>query len=390
MNELTFNESLMTLTVKACLIALLALGFSIGLKRKEASVRSQIWSFASIMLLTFPLASILLPNWELPFLDPKVVNLDGSENQTQSFSFLIFLWLLGSSVLLIRLIANMYHLNQLQKSCQPVKNIKWLEISKQVSKSLKIKRKITLLQSDQVTMPMTWGFFRPYVLIPSSGERWNIHRKKMVLMHEFEHIYRCDWMIQILSSLAVALHWFNPLSWVVSFMIKLEREKACDDAVLRSGISPTDYATTLLLFAKNKKTSSTMGIACALQLITGNQLQSRIQSILNGGVGRKRISKSLWAVLSLTVILTILPIASAHSPVELIQKLECFPEEEYVASELNIMITPAKLNLSEKGKNLQPALKKDSKKPCRKHKCDKSKKGQPTNPKTTKPVILEA
>jgi beta-lactamase regulating signal transducer with metallopeptidase domain len=284
----------------------------------------------------------------------------------------------------------MYHLNQLQKSCQPVKNIKWLEISKQVSKSLKIKRKITLLQSDQVTMPMTWGFFRPYVLIPSSGERWNIHRKKMVLMHEFEHIYRCDWMIQILSSLAVALHWFNPLSWVVSFMIKLEREKACDDAVLRSGISPTDYATTLLLFAKNKKTSSTMGIACALQLITGNQLQSRIQSILNGGVGRKRISKSLWAVLSLTVILTILPIASAHSPVELIQKLECFPEEEYVASELNIMITPAKLNLSEKGKNLQPALKKDSKKPCRKHKCDKSKKGQPTNPKTTKPVILEA
>lgn len=389
MELMFFNESLLSLTLKASLIAFLALVLSFGLKRREASTRSQIWSFAGIMLLSFPLASMILPNWEISFLAPQVIDLNLSEQGTDKSNLLFSIWAVGCLVFLIRLVVNIYHLRKLQKSCQPVKNLKWLEISKQVSKSLHIKRKITLLQSDKVTMPMTWGFFKPYVLIPVSGERWNVRRKKMILLHEFEHIYRCDWMIQILSSLAVAIHWFNPLSWVVSFMIKLEREKACDDAVLRLGVSPTDYASTLLLFAKHRKQSNTMGIACALQLITGSQLQSRIQSILQRGVGRKRISRSLGFGFAFAVLLSLFPIASAHSPIEMIKKLECFPDEEYAASEVNIVISPAKLNLMESSKNINPAHNKSNKKDCSKKKCNKSKKGHQSDLPTAKPSVLK-
>lgn len=383
-----FNETLLSLTFKASLIAIFALALSLGLKRKEASIRSQIWSFAGLMLLAFPLVSMILPTWEIPFLEPQVIDMNSQAERSDIFNYLMGFWFCGFAFLMIRLISNMYQLRELRKNSEPVKNIKWLEISKQVSKSLNIHRKVTLLQSDKVTMPMTWGFFRPYVLIPTSGQRWNIRRKKMILLHEFEHVYRCDWMIQVLSNLALAIHWFNPLSWVVSFMIRLEREKACDDAVLRLGVSPTDYASTLLLFAKHKKETNAMG--CALQLITGSQLHSRIQSILKKGVGRKRLSKTVGLSLGMMVLLSLLPISSAHSPTELIKKLECFPEEEFAASEINIVITPVKLNISESSQSITPVHQKNDEKACDKKKCNKAKKGQKTDLSNENPVILKA
>jgi len=310
MDWFSFNDSLASMTLKASMMAFATLIVSMILNRQNASVKSQIWSATAIALFIFPFISFCLPKWELNFLAPSTIAV-GKNNLWNSNDWIFYLWGMGVLFFTIRLCLNLYKLKKIERSCVPVNNLKWIQISNQVSRSLNLKRKVRLLKSDHITMPVTWGFLNPCVVVPTESWKWNVRRKKMVLLHEFEHVYRKDWLIQIFSNLATALHWFNPLAWFVAIMIKLEREKACDDAVLRLGTSPTDYASTLLFFAQSKKEQAGLGLACALQLITGSQLQKRIQSILQTRKGRTRISKLGWLTLFLFTLVCLLPIASA-------------------------------------------------------------------------------
>lgn len=354
------NESLISLTLKATSITLFALMLSFVLRRNNASLRSHVWSFSAIVLLLFPFLSGLLPAWEVSFLATEQTFI-GSESESVSYLDWIYqLWIVGFSLSFLKLCVNLFSLARLESKCGVVKDSTWLQIAEKASKKLSLKRKVTLLVSDKASMPMTWGFLNPKVLIPQESYSWSDEQKEMVLLHEFEHIYRKDWIIQILSSLASCIHWFNPMAWLVTMMIKLEREKACDDAVLRVGASPSEYAETLLNFSKMKREDKGVGLACALQLITGSQLQSRIQSILNSELGRKRISNSVWALLIVSVFLCFIPIVSATSHVESVTTTH----QPFV--EMNKANTKKVCDKKKKSCDSKSELKK--KKPCTKHK----------------------
>jgi len=60
---------------------------------------------------------------------------------------------------------------------------------------LKLYRPIVLLRGRQNAMPMTWGFFRPKLLLPSEAESWSPQRRRIVLMHELAHIKRADFVV---------------------------------------------------------------------------------------------------------------------------------------------------------------------------------------------------
>src|SRR5206468_3458320 len=85
---------------------------------------------------------------------------------------------------------------------------------------------------------------------------WTDERARIVLSHEIAHIRRGDWLAQMLGEVLRAIHWFNPLVWIVCRRLRQESEHACDDAVLGSGVAAADYASHLLDLARTVNAAS--------------------------------------------------------------------------------------------------------------------------------------
>ena len=95
----------------------------------------------------------------------------------------------------------------------------------------------------------TRGLLRPVILLPQHALAWTSECLESVLAHEREHIRRFDCLSHWLAELVCATWWFHPLAWLARNRAAHERECACDDAVLRGGIRPSDYASELLHLA---------------------------------------------------------------------------------------------------------------------------------------------
>ena len=93
---------------------------------------------------------------------------------------------------------------------------------------------------------MTWGVLYPKVLLPEESEQWPEDRRSVVLLHELAHAQRWDYLTHLITRLVCALYWFNPLVWLAARRMIAERERACDDIVLRHGAEPADYAEQVL------------------------------------------------------------------------------------------------------------------------------------------------
>ncbi|HKR62835.1 MAG TPA: M56 family metallopeptidase, partial [Thermoanaerobaculia bacterium] len=136
--------------------------------------------------------------------------------------------------------------------------------------------------TDAIQQPMTFG---SRILLPHEAETWDDARLEAVLLHERAHVERRDSLLGLLSDITCAVYWFHPLAWIAARRSMLERERACDEAVLASHIAPTAYATTLLDVARGRA----LGIAMADR----SHLETRIRAILDPTIRRRmtRVSR---------------------------------------------------------------------------------------------------
>jgi len=103
-----------------------------------------------------------------------------------------------------------------------------------------------ILTSDAVTSPLTWGLWRPVVVLPSSARSWSTARRRLALAHEEAHVRRRDWAVHLAAWVVCTVFWFHPLVWWARRAMAREAEHAADDAVLAEGVRPSDYAELLL------------------------------------------------------------------------------------------------------------------------------------------------
>ncbi|MFT4624897.1 MAG: beta-lactamase regulating signal transducer with metallopeptidase domain [Myxococcota bacterium] len=186
------------------------------------------------------------------------------------------LWGLGAAVALAPLVVGLVRLARLTASTP-----------------LRRRHGVRIGRSDHVPGPLTWGALRPVVLLPLSAEGWTADQRRAALAHELAHVHRQDWLVHVAVWAVCAVFWFHPAAWWARRELLCEAEQAADDAVVRTGARPTDYASLLVQLARTR--------AVAGSLAAGpSSLSRRVHAVL--GDRDRRPARRVPAALVLLVL----------------------------------------------------------------------------------------
>lgn len=117
-----------------------------------------------------------------------------------------------------------------------------------------MKRTITIRQSSRISTPLTYGVWKPIILMPKNTNWQDTKQIEYVLAHELVHIKRFDTVTKLLLTSALCIHWFNPLVWAMYILSNRDMELSCDETVIRSfgDTTKSAYARTLISMEESK------------------------------------------------------------------------------------------------------------------------------------------
>jgi uncharacterized protein (TIGR03435 family) len=134
--------------------------------------------------------------------------------------------------------------------------------------------------------------------MPAGASSWPSERLRAVLLHELAHVRRHDCLTQLLARVTCSMYWFHPVVWLAARRLRVERERACDDIVLASGVRGSDYAGHLVDIARAAVSPRSRFAAGGVAMAHRRRLEERLSFILNPHVPR---TSSLSARLVVTV-----------------------------------------------------------------------------------------
>lgn len=144
------------------------------------------------------------------------------------------IWITGMLVIIALTIHAWMKLRRIKKSTSIVKNQEVLTLFEQCKQRLHISQQLVLVKSPLIKSPLTFGIFKTYIILPRHAEAWmSMDDLKYILLHELNHYKYKDIATNYLVILFNILYWYNPLIWIAFREMRLDREIACDGAVLK-------------------------------------------------------------------------------------------------------------------------------------------------------------
>ena len=170
--------------------------------------------------------------------------------------------------------------------------------------SHQLRRNITIHQYDCIHTPLTYGIFRPVILLPRESLEQSPSTLNFILTHEWVHIRRFDCVTKILLTAALCIHWMNPLVWVMYLLFNRDIELSCDETVLHllGRNRRSDYALALIDMEEQKG-----GFASFASGFGRNAIEERIRAIM------KMKKASLITILAAVVVVACVSILFATS-----------------------------------------------------------------------------
>lgn len=212
------------------------------------------------------------------------------------------IWCMGAIVFLaVCAVRHMRFMHTIKRWGHPVSDEHLTGLLADVCRVVKLKRDISLIVCPAITTPVIIGFFRPVIILPDDAIESS--KLRFMLIHECIHFKRGDIWTKSLALLATALHWFNPLVYLMNRAMIDEAEYSCDLAVMRC--TGTDkrylYGETILFTAKRgRQAVSVLSSAFG----GGKSLKRRLLDVVERTAPKRWVSISCAAVLLTGLILT--------------------------------------------------------------------------------------
>jgi carboxyl-terminal processing protease len=222
-------------------------------------------------------------------------------------------WGVGAALSLLPSTAGLLSLWRLGRSSRPLVAGPAARLLERLAGELGLSRAVRLVESEKRAVPMTWGLWRPVVLLPQGSQSWSEECVEMVLSHELAHVKRGDFLTGLLGRLACALYWFNPLAWLAAMRIRVEQERACDDLALGRGLDPSDYARHLLEVLSRSAARGPVHAVAPAMASTG-PIEQRLRSILDPSRARARrpLTQRQAVLAALVAACVVMPLAAAR------------------------------------------------------------------------------
>lgn len=326
---------------------LLGLGFLAApfLRRASASGRHLLWTVVLTAVVCLPVLEAALPGHELRWLpasrtaadapsraltrppepiagpgldagepprmagEPRRAAGEASARRWSWRSAVFGLWALGALLWLASLAVSLLSLARTTRQARELATDgSWGRSLESVRRRFGLRRSVRLLVHPRVTAPLTWGAFRPVVLLPSAARKAASGERFDVLAHELAHVERHDWVLRLLARIACALYWFHPMVWLAAARLSFESERACDDRVLMLGSGATSYAERLLGMARR----ASPGPAAAVAMVRRGELSRRVAAILDPTLRRTNVKPAQILTASLVSFGLLAVLASAR------------------------------------------------------------------------------
>ncbi|MBC8424604.1 M56 family metallopeptidase [bacterium] len=334
------------LALKTTLLIAVAALCSLALHRASAAARHLLWTMAMAGCLLLPVLTTVLPDWRVAALpdlrlvvpgEPveEVVSGEGAESivspatgraaetvepsesrpgyrdGTDAVSVRAappwYVWAWGGGGLLVLLVfaASARQLHLAVRRYRELDDPGWREDAEKIAGRAGLSEtSIRLLRSSNLIAPMTWGVWRPVIVLPRDCIDWSREQRHEVLLHEIAHVRRRDCLTQWLANLACVIYWCHPLMWWASRRMLTERERACDDQVIQGGAKPADYAKNLIEIARTLGGGRPM-LPAGVAMARRSQVSGRLLAVLDPGCnrGRPRRTHVLMAAVAVLAVL---------------------------------------------------------------------------------------
>jgi bla regulator protein BlaR1 len=294
-------------TLFLAVMALLAL----ALRHNRAQVRHWLWLAASVkFLIPFapliamgrqfgwratatvqPEISFLMDAMSQPFSRPAVQIVaaasPGSTVHSAEVGALIVLsgiWSLGCAAVLLTWWAGWRRVAAAARQGSLIEDGPEVDTLRRLERVGGLKRPLALLASSTSFEPGVFGVVRPVLLWPRDiGGRLDDRQLEAILAHEVCHVRRRDNLAAAVHMFVEAVFWFHPLVWWIEARLMDERERACDEDVIRLGTEPQVYAESIL---KTCAFVAEPPLVCVAG-VTGSDLKRRIEAIMTGQGGQE-------------------------------------------------------------------------------------------------------
>src|SRR5690606_35594926 len=274
---------------QSTLFAVGAAALAIAFRNHAANVRYWIWFAASAKFLV-PFAALAAMGRSIGWHAAPAPNFSWAEGLTHPMSTfvvtpvdgttwtsaLLAAWVFGSAVVAAFWLFRWLELHDEMRGAKPLK------ISHLVGCGVEARETVSI-------GPGVVGFFSPVLVLPRYVvQRLSTEHLKPVLKHEIAHLRRQDNLTAVVHMFVETVFWFHPLVWLIGARLIDERERACDEAVVASGVPPEVYAEGIIEVCRAHAESPlpcTAGVSSA-------GLKARVAQIVsNRGVERMTRNK---------------------------------------------------------------------------------------------------
>ena len=230
---------------------------------------------------------------------------------TKIHSALMLVWAAGTVLYLLAMARWLWLERRMAKSACALEDPSWQMLVEETKLQLGSRLAVAVGVNQESEVPLTIGWCRPTIVLPVDCESWTDDKRRVVLAHEMSHVARHDVFWQVVARLACAVYWFHPLVWLAERRMRVERELACDDAVLRLGSQPDQYASVLLdVAAAISRRSPTA--AAAIAMACRHPIQRRIRAILQPELNRLPVGPRMGRLLLASALLLVVLASGLH------------------------------------------------------------------------------